>query len=157
MDDRVTINQYTIARLLRRARRDILSLKNKQFAGGDNLAFVVNTTASTYDRALTVANFGESSIYCEFKGTKQKHSIADFGFRVYTNAAATNETLPGDSDYPLLSPIRNRFFGTGGTLDTRSKWDISVSNFSGSSKTWYFKYYVQSTDTGIVSASALPI
>lgn len=157
MDDRVTINQYTIGRLLKRARRDILRLKNKQFAGGDNVAVVVNSTPDNYDAAITLSNFGFGSIYCEFKGDTQKHSLADMGFRVYTNAAATNETLPGDADYPILSLIRNRFFGTGGTLDTRSKWDIAVSNFSGSTKTWYFKYYVQSTDAGIVSPTALPI
>lgn len=156
---RLNISEQSVEQIIKTAQDDLEQIKVKQYAGASNLVLVENSTEDAYDTSLTLSSSGGSGFfYCEFQADHLKLALADMTYRVWVDGTGSgNEVFPGDVLYPFEDQrIQNIFSDNPNFLD-RSTWNFFLWNFDpSSSHTYYLKYYVVSTDTGVVSPIGLP-
>ncbi len=158
---RLNLSNQTVEQIIKKAQRDLETLKVKQYAGASNLVLIENYSASTYDASAAIISFGSATFYCEFKATFEKITLADMTLKLFIDGTApANEILPGSASYPVFSPaVFNAIqdiYSEDLSLINRSIWRFTISNFSGSTHTYYVKYYVQASGAGTVSGVPLP-
>lgn len=137
---------------VRQIREDLNTLKASQRVGAPNIKVYRNSSNAPYDKALTVPATSTQGFTLIFTANKQAYAKATVTFQMYLDAALTTEVRLGDRAGPI-APTLNivpQIYSDSQPLAT--KWIFTAYNNEGSSRTYYFKFNVQSTDQGVIAA-----
>lgn len=121
-------------------------LKTAQRIGGASLVLQLNSSAAAYDIATSSLPAGAQTLVVpNFTSDTQIYPYVDLTFRVFMDTT-TNEVRPGMTGYPRVTIYQ---FIAGAEKIT--VWTLRVTNTTGVAHTYYFKFYIQSTDSGVIS------
>ena len=134
--------------------RQLTEFKNRQLVSGAyNILTYTNQNSVPFDVVDTFTGLGTHRYEVTFVSDTQDYAFATPFVTFYVDTIDANGILPGNGS---LSGNGNAYFnGNAITSDPASKttqkftFDINMANFGTS--TLYGKFYISSTDTGIVS------
>lgn len=141
----------TLVAELQRLETELTELKNKQTAAGSSLVVKVTTTSSTTPNAdsgyqsFTLGAFATTTSQVRFNTTNQDYAYKDITYRVFVDSP-TSEVFPGNALYPARIVLDERLAGT--PVPKQLRWFLQLSGNTGS-HTYYLRFYVQSSDTGV--------
>jgi hypothetical protein len=144
------IDSADIATQLADIRLALDELKNAQRLGGASIPLFVTEMPGFDGPFFPISAGGYGSTSFTFTPDNQDYAYSEIIIRVFVDGTApANEVFPGDALYPAkLNIERDR---PAPLLPTIDYWVVGVRNGTGSSHTYYFKVYVQSTDTGTIT------
>lgn len=131
-----------LERMIADARRDIDELKNRQFAGGDNLKIVSNQTSNQTDATLSMPPSGTGEVVVTFDADYQERPFTE----LYVLVGTSPDILTPDTNFPYTTQVRQHIHDE--ALPKRTVWSVYFTSLSG---TFYFKFQVKATDTGTIS------
>lgn len=152
----------TLVDALQQAQIDMQEIKNRQFAGADNLHIVLNQSLAIYDQSVTVlpgpGNDGFMTV--TFDADSQDYPFADPIFYLYIDGTTSADLLAkfkpteGIGAYhgavvPLI--ILSREIISSSLSPKRVQWELRLVGFYTGTHTFYVKAYVYSADAGVVS------
>lgn len=134
---------------MQRLRDDLTTLKASQRVGAPNIKVYRNSSNAPYDKALTVTTFARQGFTLIFTANKQAYAKATLTYQIFLDAALTTEVRLGDTSAPDLNVVP-QIYSDSQPLTTR--WVIAAFNHENLTRTYYFKFNVQSTDQGVIAA-----
>lgn len=135
-------------------RTSIDDLKQAQRTGTTALKIFLNQSGSAYDKTFVIGSSPLSNSFAvTFTAALQDYAIASLIFQVFIGSSTTefHPNGPGGTPaYPLIS-IEER------PATTSSKrltiWDMKFITNDFTNENYYLKFFVQSTDSGVISVS----
>lgn len=137
---------------IRRTRDDLNTLKASQQVGAPNIKVYRNSSNAPYDKALTVAANTTQGFTLIFTANKQPDAKATITYQMFLDAAMTIEVRRGDYTSPIAPDLKVIPQIYSDSQPLASKWVITAYNNEATSRTYYFKFNVQSTDQGVIAA-----
>lgn len=135
---------------IRELREDRDTLKSSQRVGAPNVKVYRNDSGASYDKTLTIGAYGTAGFTLIFTANQQKYAKATVTYRMYIGSMSTEVRL---GDYtPNVAPdlkIYPQIYSDSQPLAT--KWIFTLTNNEASSRTYFFKFGVQATDTGVIT------
>lgn len=143
---RLEIDNLDLETVLKKAEEDVREIKNRQYAGASDLKVYLNDTGIAGPDVTVNAGVDEQIITVTFNSDTMDYAFTELIWRVFTDAGLVNQTHPGQSGYPYSTIYyRRRVTDPVQTIFTfKHQGDNSIP--------YYYKFFVQSTDTGEVVA-----
>ena len=139
---------------IQKMRTSIDDLKQAQRTGTTALKIFLNQSASDYDKTFVIGSTTLSASFAvTFTAAVEDYAIASLIFQVFIGSptAEFHPNGPGGTPaYPLIT-IEERPANTGARRAT--VWDMKVLTNDFTNENYYLKFFVQSTDSGVIAVS----